>query len=141
MDPQNPNERQTQETKDVQVPTIGRVVLFHATHLTHRENDVKAATVYAAMWADDDQAQLTVTSDTGQTLIDPATGVLPMARYGESSPGVPAPGCWCWPIMSAKKFPAVPDESGTLRRAPKSAPPAVETSDAGKRKPAAGRKV
>lgn len=87
-------------TREIPAPTTGRVVLYAP------DKSLDAVLAQAEPGADDSEIKTypaTVIRHRGDGVVQIAvcgfTGTF-TASWGETEPGEPALGCWCWPIMS-----------------------------------------
>jgi hypothetical protein len=90
----------------IQAPTRGRVVLVDAQGYTTAGDTVVPALVHDVV--ERDLITFVAHDKRGELLRAPGGG-LPSARFGESSPGVPAIDCWTYPPYSKLELVEVPD--------------------------------
>lgn len=96
------------KTIEIQTPTPGRVVLYSPTQDSPTFTAV-AGGVMESVRHRQGYLPATVIHHDGSGQVALAVAGVPgtyTARYGERSPGVPAPGCWCYPEMR-REFTAV----------------------------------
>ncbi len=119
--------------KTIPAPLRCRAVLFDATDLVPALSGLERLIVPAIIHAvvGHDAVLLWAIDNRGQTLTAVGGG-LPLANFGELSPGVPALGCWCYQAHSDAQIavgPAAPldidrlVEPGSTAYVPSQMPP------------------
>ena len=91
-------------TRKIQAPTPGKIILVDA------DGHTVPALVHRVV---DRDLVAFVAHESGGAVLRALGGGLPVARFGETHPGVPAMDCWCYPARCDLEI-DVPDTSDTL---------------------------